>query len=93
MSADATFAADFAAAADELGAGVMRRPDVRAATERDGFSAEAWAAVSEAGWAQVLVPEDAGGLGGRPRRARPAVRRRGAPPDPGPLLEHAAVLP
>jgi alkylation response protein AidB-like acyl-CoA dehydrogenase len=93
MNVETSFAADFAVAAQELAAGLMRRPSIRAEIEREGFSGEAWDAIGEAGWAAVLLAEDAGGLGLGFSELGPIFTAIGRQLVPGPLLEHAIVLP
>lgn len=86
-------AAEFAVAADELAAGVTRRPSVRRAIEGDAFSREAWAAVTDAGWAEILLPAEAGGLGLGLAELGPIFQAVGRYLLPGPLLEHIVAIP
>jgi alkylation response protein AidB-like acyl-CoA dehydrogenase len=83
---------EFGQAAEQLLTGVMRRAEVREGVA-GGFSEEAWDLVSETGWSEVLVPEAEGGLGLGLTELGPIFKAVGRHLLPGPLLEHATLLP
>jgi alkylation response protein AidB-like acyl-CoA dehydrogenase len=83
---------EFGQAAEQLLTGVMRREEVREGVA-GGFSEEAWELVSETGWSEVLVPETEEGLGLGLTELGPIFKAVGRHLLPGPLLEHATLLP
>lgn len=85
-------AEEFGRAAEELLVRTMAREEVQAGLAA-GFSQEAWDLVAETGWAEVLVPEAYGGLGLGAQEIGPIFHAVGRHLLPGPLLEHAALVP
>jgi len=82
-----SYAADFAAAAEDLLTGL------RDAEWEDGFSPRDWAAAEEAGWLDVLRAEEKGGLGLGLPELGVIFRSVGRHLFAGPLLEHAVAVP
>lgn len=83
---------EFQQAAEELLSGTVRQEEIRAELA-EGFSASLWGRVMETGWTEVLVPEDFGGLGLGLAELGPILKVAGRHLVPGPLIEHATVLP
>jgi alkylation response protein AidB-like acyl-CoA dehydrogenase len=94
MAAAATSVADdLGRAAEELLRGVLRRPEVQKELAASPTSLRAWTAVRDAGWGQVLVAEEKGGLGLGLTELGPIFTAAGRHLLPGPLLEETVVAP
>jgi alkylation response protein AidB-like acyl-CoA dehydrogenase len=85
--------ADLGRAAEELLERTMSNAAVRASIDECCFSAQAWACVSRAGWFDALVPAELGGLDLGVGALRGILTAVGRHLLPGPVAEHAAVVP
>ncbi|MFF2112310.1 acyl-CoA dehydrogenase family protein [Rhodococcus koreensis] len=67
--------------------------EARANARRAGWSTEMWKAAADAGWFDILLAEDVGGLGFDTSTAAGLFSLIGAELVPGAFLEHMVVLP
>jgi alkylation response protein AidB-like acyl-CoA dehydrogenase len=86
-------AGEFQRAANELLGGVIDRTSVRQELADTGLSHELWDVATRAGWADVMVAEDHGGLGLGLTELGPIFECIGRHLAPGPFLEHMVVVP
>jgi alkylation response protein AidB-like acyl-CoA dehydrogenase len=89
----AEMAAELTQAADDLVQRELARPEVRAAARGQGWSADLWAATAAAGWFDVLVRDEHGGLGLGLEAAAGLFTVIGRRLVPGPYLDHIAMVP
>jgi alkylation response protein AidB-like acyl-CoA dehydrogenase len=93
MTMTTDIAADVSRAADELFRRELARPSVRQAAHDAGWSEELWTATASAGWFDVLLGEEHGGLDLGSGAAAALFTLLGRYLVPGPYLDHVVVIP
>jgi alkylation response protein AidB-like acyl-CoA dehydrogenase len=86
-------AVEFASSAKEMLASQMSQEDIRSELEREFWSEGLWRTVVDAGWLDVLLPEDLDGLGLGLAELAGIFTAVGLSLMPGPLLDNAVALP
>ncbi|MFC5947513.1 acyl-CoA dehydrogenase family protein [Pseudonocardia lutea] len=88
-----SYATEFEVAAMELLDAQMARGPIREQREKAGWSESLWAAFVDAGWLDVMLPDDLGGLGLGIREISGIFTAAGKQLVPGPLFDNAVAVP